>query len=81
MLFGVLYGGARKFAYFLNRILKNCIYFGGLRKTGLLSDTEILYFVGRNTAKFQSYGHLYCLNSSVSLCQGVNNILVPKPDK
>ena len=27
----------------------------GLRKAGTLSDTEILYFEGRNTAKFQFY--------------------------
>ena len=49
---------------------KNCIYFGGLRKTGLLSDTETLC---PNTAKFQSYRHCPC--------QGVNNILVPKSDQ
>ena len=23
---------------------KNCIYFGGFRNTGILADTEILYF-------------------------------------
>ena len=58
---------------------KNCRDFGGFRKTGKLS--EILYFGGRNTAKFQSYGHCYCLNSGVSLCQGVNNVLVPRSDQ
>ena len=30
----------RKLAYFLNRIWKICIYFGGLQKTRILSDTE-----------------------------------------
>ena len=54
---------------------KNCIYFGELPKTGILSDTEILYFEGRNTAKFQ-----YCLNSGLTLCQGVD-ILVPRSDQ
>ena len=34
--------------------LPDCIYFDGFRITGILSDTEILYFEGRNTAKFQS---------------------------
>ena len=57
------------------------VYFGGLRKTGILSDTEILYFEGPNTAKFQSYGHWYCLNSSLGLCPGVNDMLVPKSDQ
>ena len=32
-------------------------YVSGLRKTGILLDTEILYFEGWSTAKFQSYGH------------------------
>ena len=50
---GYLYGGTRKLPYFLNAIRKNCIYFGGLRKTGILSDTEILYFEGQNTAQLQ----------------------------
>ena len=53
----VLYGGTQKLAYFPNEIRKNCIYFGGFRQTGILSDTKIVYFEGRNTAKFQSYGH------------------------
>ena len=54
----VLYGGTQKLAYFLNGIRKNCVYFDGLRKTGILSDTEILYLNGgMNAAKFQSYGH------------------------
>ena len=74
---GVPYGGTRKLAYFLNGIKKSCIYFGGLRKTGILLDTKILYFEGLNTAKFQYNGHWYWLNSSVSLYQGVNDILVP----
>ena len=51
---GFLYGGTRKLAYFLNGIRKNRIYFGGYRKTGILSYTEILYLEERNTAKFQS---------------------------
>ena len=51
---GILYGEIRKLAYFLKGIRKNCIYFGGLRKKGILSDTEILNFEGQNTAKFQS---------------------------
>ena len=54
---GFLYGATTKLAYFLNKIRKICIHFGGLRKTGILSDTEILYFEGRKTAKFQFYGH------------------------
>ena len=54
--------------------------FGGFRKTGLLSDMKMLYFEGRNTPKFQSYGHLYCLNRSVTLCKEVNDNLVPKFD-
>ena len=58
---------------FATKFGKNCIYFGVLRKTGILSETEILYFEGRNTAKFQSYEHWYSLNSNVSLCQGVNH--------
>ena len=78
---GFLYGGTRKLANFLNGIRKNCTYFGGLWKTGILSYTEILYFEGRNKAKFKSYWHWYYLNSSVSLCQGANNILVPKSDQ
>ena len=36
---GLLRGGARKLAYFLNGIRKNCIYFDGLQKTGISSDT------------------------------------------
>ena len=54
---GFLYGRTRALAYFLNGIRKNCIYFGGFRKTGKLSDTKISYCEGRNMAKFQSYGH------------------------
>ena len=76
----VLCDGIRILAYFLNGIRKNCIHFGGCRKTGILSDTKSLYFEGRNTAMFQSYGHRYFLNSCVSLCQEVNNILVPISD-
>ena len=38
----VLYWGTLKLAHFLNGIRKNCIYFGGLSKTGILSDTEKL---------------------------------------
>ena len=57
LLRGFRDGRTRKLAYFLNGIRENFIYFGGLRKTGMLSDTEILYFEGRNTVKFQSYGH------------------------
>ena len=49
---GGLYGGTRKLAYFLNGMRKNCIYFGGIRKTEILSDTKILYFEGLNTEKF-----------------------------
>ena len=65
---GFLYGWTLKWVYFLNRIRKNCIYFGELRKTGILSYTEILilYFEGRNTTKFH-----YCWNSGLTLCQGV----------
>ena len=37
---GVLYGGIRKLAYFLNGIRRNYLYFGGFRKTRILSDTE-----------------------------------------
>ena len=57
---GFHYGGTQKLAYFLNSIRKNCMYFDRLRKTGILSDTKILYFEGRNMAhtyKLQSYGH------------------------
>ena len=47
----VLYDGTRKSAFLLNGIRKNCINFGGFRKIGTLSDTEILSFGGRNMAK------------------------------
>ena len=36
------------------------MYFGGIRKTRILSDMEILYFEVRNTAKFHYYGQWYC---------------------
>ena len=48
-----IYGGTQKFAHFLNRIRENCIYHSGFQKTGT-SDSETLYFEGRNIDKFQS---------------------------
>ena len=54
---GVLHSGTRKFANFFNGIQNSCIYLGALRKTGILSDTDISHFEGQNTAKLQFYGH------------------------
>ena len=54
---GVPIRGNTEIGLFSQRNSEKCIYFGALRKTGMLSDTEILYFGGQNTAKFQSYGH------------------------
>ena len=46
-----------------------CIYFGGFRKTGTLSDTEALNFGGRNTAKISI------------LLTLIYNVLEPKSDQ
>ena len=68
---GVLYSETGKSPYFLNII----------RKTEILSDTGILYFEGRNMARFQSHRHCYCLDRSATLCRGPNDVLVPKSDQ
>ena len=43
-------------------IRKNCVSFGGFRKTGKLSDTVTLNFGGRNTAKVPILLTLILLN-------------------
>ena len=49
---GFLYGWTRKSAYFLNSIWKNCISFGGIQKTGKLSDRN---FYIRRMAYFKRF--------------------------
>ena len=71
----------RNVGLFLKGIGKNCIYVGGFWRIEKFSDMDISYFEGRSTAKFQSYGYSYCLNKSVTLCEGLNNVLVPKSDQ
>ena len=41
---GVVYGGTRKLAYCLNGIRKNCIYFGRVRKIGILMGEGFILF-------------------------------------
>ena len=43
-------GGTRKSAFFSTEFGNNCVHFGGFRKAGILSNTEMLYFEERNTA-------------------------------
>ena len=68
----------RHWSIFSMKFGKKCICFAGFWKTRGLLDNK--YFGGRNTARFQSYGHWYCLNGGVTLFQGLNNVLVPKSD-
>ena len=76
---GFLYGETRK--YSLNGIGKNSICFGGFRKKGTLSHMEIFNFGGRIRQNFKSYWHWYCLNGSITLFQGLNDVWVPKSDQ
>ena len=65
---------------FTQRTLEKLYIFRGTSENRNTVRQGNFVFEGRNTAKFQSE-HRYCLNSSVSLSQEVNDILLSKSDQ